>query len=402
MTRRSLSVDSVLLGAAMGVAQVSTAVTFVLAARAAGVSGMGVIASTVALGALAASLVDFGENAFLLREQAAGRMTDAEFRSRVGGKLVLLGAFLALAALGHVVWPSFSYVILVMVGTLIPSIAYVALRSSHRVLLLALCMVIDRLAFLGGYAVATIALELSPRASLYYSQIVGGLIAAVVAFVGAPRERRPRFSQAQIRFLWRGTAGYGLSSVAVNAQGLDTVIAAAAAGPSVAGGFGAVNRWIAPIKLVSSTFSLALAPSVAAAKSGKDVWGRIRGSLWIPSAACLVAVLVGMLADPLVSLLLGSEFSDSVDALRLLAANAALSALSQPIFVVLQNRRRERDVARVMLASVGVQLALVAPLAFVYGAVGVSLAGLCGQVVILISMLLLIFRPALRALRKAP
>lgn len=144
--------------------------------------------------------------------------------------------------------------------------------------------------------------------------------------------------------------------------------------------FSAVNRWIAPIILLISTFASVLAPFVAHSLTYREAVAHMKYGLWLFAVSVCFAVAVFFAAPWIVEVFLGAEYSASVEILRVLAIVAVPSMVSQVILVALQSLGAERYVAVVWLIGVTVQLALVVSLGAIAGGLGAAWAMLVVEV----------------------
>lgn len=370
--------------------------------REVGPARLGVVAVTMALGTVLTGVVDFGATSYWLRELAAGRMPAAEFRRRSGTKLVVgLTASVAMTTGALVLGPAarpFWGIGVVFFSVLVAQTMQVAVKAAERNATFSTAVLADRVAVGVAYLLLRMVPDVEPETAFYLAYLTGGAVNGWLCWRAVPREVRPSPRGFSVRSAWAGTRSFGVAALLITGQSLDTVIAAAVGGQPVAGAYGAVNRWTQPIALATNSFSILLAAVAAKARDGTDVWMRIRRSLWLPGISVGAALAMALLAEPLVITIMGEQFAESVPVLRLLCGAAALSAVSAPLLVVLQARRREKLVSTSLALAVCIQLALVAPLVARYGARGVASAALVAQVVVLGTFLLGIREPVRRIL----
>ncbi len=383
---RSLPIQSVLLAASTAGGQILMVFVLSSVGRQVGPASLGVVAVAMGAATVLAGLVDFGANSYWLRELSAHRLPAYDFRRRSGTKLIVglslaFAIALGLRMVGHTALSGGGFV---FGGLVLSQTLQVAIRAESKNLRLAAIVLMDRVALVLGYLSLTHWGHVAPDTGFYFAYLAGSVIDGGLCWRAARPELRPTFTSPLWLSTWRGSRYYGASVLLTTLQSLDVVIAAAVGGQSVAGGYGAVSKWTQPIGLATNSYTSLLAPVVARAESSAHVWGTIRRTLWLPSASILVALIMAVMAKPLVLLLMGEQFIGSIPVLRVLCAAASMSAASQLLLTVLQARGREKTVAASMALGVGTQLVLVGPLAYWFGALGVAYASLAVQFLLLI------------------
>ncbi len=351
--------------------------------------------SAIALGTVLAGVLDFGSNAYWVREYASGRMgrrsLGARLITKIAFSIAVAGA--GAAALAMVAPPGWWRAGPVAVSLLVNQSMQAVLRAnmlSHRV---AVSMICDRatVALLVGLASLSGA---DPAAMLWLALTAGSLVSAAMSWRLIPRQTRPVLGFRGPRNPWRGCGPYGLYGVAIAAQNLDVPLTGQFGGAAAAGLYGAVNRLVQPMSLLTTAFSAAAMPFVAEAPSVRAAWLRIKSALWLPAAAIAACGAVAMLAPYLVVLLIGSQYQGSVGVLQILALGTIPAVLNQPIAVFLQARGHDRVVAAVVTFGVLIQLALTIVLSQRFGAVGSAWAYVVLQVGVLGCLLLVAARRA--------
>ncbi|MDO5683369.1 MAG: polysaccharide biosynthesis C-terminal domain-containing protein, partial [Propionibacteriaceae bacterium] len=101
----------------------------------------------------------------------------------------------------------------------------------------------------------------------------------------------------------------------------------------------------------------------------------------------VLCLLMGLLAEPLVLLIMGEQYAASVPVLQILAIAVAIINVNQPLAGLLQARGHDKRVAFLLAAAVVTRLVVLVPLVWVLGAVGVALAFVMGESILLIGML---------------
>jgi len=403
MTRtasRGLSAQAALLAAVSALGQLAMVVAFAVIGRSQGPAVLGEVTVSLAVATIGASLVDFGSNSYWVRELAAMRMTADQFCQRAATKTIvglMLGFVFTLFPL---LWPElrgYWYAGPLLTISLIVQTIRVPVRAKQWNRLLSGLILSEKVAMLGIFLFLAMYVHLAPKVAFVFSYVLGGLLATAIAYFMIRDHYRAWLPLINLANVWRGSRYYGLSQMLLSMAGLDTIIGTAVGGSAVAGTYGAVNRWTQPIGLATNAFATLLAPEIAAAKDRKDVWERIRPTLWLPAASVGIAFLMALLADVLVVFVMGISFSASVNVLRVLCIAAALGTANQSIQVVIQSRGRDRQSAQVLVWGICAQLVVAGPLTFRFGALGLALASVLSQVVFLTGFVAILRRIHLRA-----
>ncbi|WP_247828494.1 lipopolysaccharide biosynthesis protein [Arthrobacter antioxidans] len=383
--------QAVLLAMSTGVSQLGIAAIFVFAARGTDPASLGIVASAMALGVTLAGLVDFGSNAFWVREIARGVMSLAELGQKLVSKLII-GSGVAglvtvvLAALGppSLLWAAGP----LGLATLIGQSAQTPLRGAALGHIASLAVVFDR--FVAVLAYFTLTSLGVPEASALVGALVAGPIAS--AFLAAfltPSKDAPDYRRFRFRSPWDRAGNFGISAGFLSLQNMDVTILGAVAGSLSAGIYGAVNKWVQPVTILAGAFASASAPFIARAGTVRDSWNILRHAVWMPVIAVLVACSLALSAPWLVEALLGDEYRDAAKVLTVLAVAAVPGVLNQPLFIALQYLGSDRPVAIVLSASIVLQLVLVAALAPALGALSCAVAILAAQLLQLTAFVIL-------------
>jgi len=392
--RRGVGPQAVLLAGSTGVAQLITALLFVLAARSTSPEDFGTIAAAVALGTSFVGLIDFGTNGYWVRELARQAMSRQEYGRRLASKLLIAATVAVVLGVSvHLILPSSNYWMAAPVGfaLFVNQSAQVPLRGMARTELVSFSVLLDRLLALGVLAIA-IAVGVAAHEILWLCLTIGSLAAACVGWLMTPSQFRPIMSFRLKTNPWQKSGFYGLNSAALAAQTLDLPLLALAGGAGAAGLYGAVNRWTQPLGLLISAFSSASAPFVARSVSWEEAWSHVRKALWLPALTILGCIAVAAAAPWVVALLLGDAYDGSSALLRILALAMIPVVINSPLSSFLQSMGHDKGVSLIVLISVGAQLASVLVLGWLYGAVGAAVGFAVLQVVILISMSILALR----------
>jgi O-antigen/teichoic acid export membrane protein len=386
--------QAAVLAGATGVAQIGTAVIYLLAARASGPEAFGYAVTAVAIATSAVGFIDFGTNSLWLREAARGELSPTEMVERAFGKLLIAAAvFVIGGVLLFFLVPAPGIWTAAPIGLflLLSQTAQVPLRASSRMMTIATSLMVDR-----AVGLAVLGMGMSAGADgaavLWVALIAGSTASTALLVAKMPHRGTLSGTRTFSRTPWMGSGFYGLSNVAVTAQALDVAIMSAVAGPSAAGVYGAVNRWTQPMALAVTAFAASAVPVVARARSWSVAWPQLKKALWLPLAAMIACLVVFLAAPFFVHVLVGDAYADSADVLRVLAVGTLFAIVNQPLAVFQQSLGRDRPVSFVTMFSVVVQLGLVAVLAGLHGPVGAAWAFVVAQASICVLLLLVMTR----------
>jgi O-antigen/teichoic acid export membrane protein len=197
---------------------------------------------------------------------------------------------------------------------------------------------------------------------------------------------------------WTGATSFGISSFSTSIQGFAIGAVGWTSGASEAARIGAVNKWGQPIALFAAAYASYMFPAFAGARTNREAVRMLR-PLRIIAAAGVGAALVIVIASPLlVDTLLGDQYANATDVLRLLVIAAVPVLLAQPLSALLQARGEERFVARLFVT---VNLAIFGGIvlsSFVLGAVSIPLLSFAGSCVLLVAL----DRRVVRMLKASP
>ena len=396
MSRRDVRRDTFLFAIANAGAHLLTAVVYFLAARATTPEQFGPVAATVAIAQVVAVFVDWGGITYITRELAARHLSPEEYRGWMRSRGMWLagaGAILGMAAgwrLGEVAVGIGAGLLLVCQGLAQPASA--PLRAELKVQRLVAYQVVSRSLALAVAVFIYVAFREWSTPLLPMVLATAWLFELVLlrrTWPGAASER------TSPKHPWRGTLRLGAASATNALLQLDTPIVSLAGGPGAAGIYAAVSKWTASLLLLSNAYSQAAFPRFSRAKDGRSIRESALAGLPLLLLAFIGAAAVFVLADPLVSTLLGPSYADSAAVLRILALASVPAMLAQPLYVLLQARHRESAALAAVLFAIPTQLGLVAVLADRSGAVGGAWAVLIGQTVLLV--LLGVFGLALKS-----
>lgn len=216
------------------------------------------------------------------------------------------------------------------------------------------------LSFLGMHFGAESAFSLSwlagAAAGLWHSSRVGGGRARHLAlFPVVP--------------LLRDAVPFLINNVAAQSRLLDTAIVSVVTSPNAAGGYAAAGRLVQPFMLITNTLATVILPRAIGGRRSEAL--RL-GKLLLLAAAAAVALAFTArdMATPLITAVLGSNYSNAGPVLTWILAGLPLVSVAGPLAALLQGRGRERFVAANSATFAIVTAIAVAVGAFLGGAVG--------------------------------
>jgi O-antigen/teichoic acid export membrane protein len=364
-----------------GTAQLLVAALYLLTARSLRPDQYGLVVTAIGLGVAGAGFADLGANSYWIRELASGRITQRDLAARVSTRFVVVLVVATALILGALVLsPVFIATGVTMVTTSAVQTMLVPLRAARRAEAVAWLTIAGRVVALAIFLGAT-AVGVSPALALWTSLALGDLGLSVCAFALTRAPDRLKLWTCRMGNPWSGVRWYAVSALGLSAQQLDLPILAALSGPTAAGIYGGVNRWIQPLGFAIGAFTSAAAPFMAAEQRLVALRGQLLRASWMLIMAIALCVVVFATAPWLVTSLLGTQFSDSGPVLRLLALAMLLNTVNQPLLVALQSRRYDHVAAGLIAAAVATHLITVAVLAPTLGALGAAAGFLVGQTV---------------------
>ncbi|MFK4242882.1 lipopolysaccharide biosynthesis protein [Micromonospora chokoriensis] len=379
--RGGLAAQTVILVVAGAASQALYAVLVALVANRAGPAAFGLAAGAMGVGGMLVGVVDFGFNAFSLRELAAGRISEESYwnRLRVLFAVAVAGALVISMAALATPWPELGLVVaLVLLSRTAINGVVVPLRAARRVTKVAAVLLLERLVALVLAVVLFTTTAVGALPTLWWS-LIGGAFAACAAGVLLGGPPRLRWVPTGLTAPWRATAGYGRFSLAVSATSLDVTLLAATGGSAQAGIYSAVSRWTQPVQFFAQAYSSAAAPAIAQASSSRVAVQAVRRSLWLLCGAVVTCAVLVLLAPTAVSLVLGDTYRQSADVLVVLSIGAAVVVVNQPLATFLQARGHENVVGICTVGTVSLQLVGVCVTAGPFGAQGAAWSYGVGQ-----------------------
>lgn len=366
------------------VAAGATTAVFAIAAHQLSTRDFGLVASILAAGFLANSLVTFGTDTLITREVAAGGAS-ALTTAKSALRLQLTGAA-ALILLAAAAWALGASALLVaqavvLVPQAIVTVAGAVLRGWQKMVPLATSGLIGAAvslsATVGGFAIETtplvpvVALGLGALAAAFSLALAAGRSAPVSPDRAAPR---PPVTQAR---LLRTTAPFAAMVVlaAVGAQGGLLLVEFMTDEPT--GGYGAAVRLTEAGRLVPAAVIGAFFPAML---GGAHRTERYRRWMWVLTGYTIVATALLVAAAGLINRVLFDSQPDGAALIRLLALSLVftLARLALSFEAIAEGRLRRVVISA--LAGTAVLLGLGLTLAGPWGARGVAVAQVAGVV----------------------
>lgn len=188
-----------------------------------------------------------------------------------------------------------------------------------------------------------------------------------------------------------------LSTAAINVYtSSNTFVLGLIAGPAAVGYFSAANKLIQAVQGLLTPITQALYPHISAlvVRSRAEALTFIRKILkWIVPIAFALSGLVLSAAGPLVTLILGSQYGPSISVLAWLAFLPFIIALSNVFGIqTMLTFGMNQLFSRILIASAGLNLLLIVPLAWRFGADGAAISMLCTEIFVTTSMAWMLHR----------
>lgn len=397
MTRSpGASSQALYLVIATGSAQALVAVAYIIAARGSDPAAFGAVASAIALGMALIGIVDFGANSLWVRSIASGELTMEEITGRSVWKIALAALISVLATiivLSLSLPSEYLSVGFIFFLSTLAQLTQVPLRAAARSDRIAIAVASSRIVGF-GLLLALTQLNVPATTALWIALSMNAIVEATLYILFTPAAFRYRRGKLRPTNPWKGSAHFGVYSVATSAQSLDVPIISAAAGPFAAGAYAAVNRWTQPLGLAVGGFTSASAPFVARAESFAQAWSSIRKATWMLGAALVSCIAAFFLAQPLVPFLLGQDYVSAIGVFQVMALGTIPALLNQPLAVFSQMRGGDKAVGIITANGVGLRLVATLGLSAWMGATGGALAYALSQLVLLVGFTIVLVRLA--------
>lgn len=226
--------------------------------------------------------------------------------------------------------------------------------------------------------------------------LIGGMLSILLLVqlrvIGAPNAS-PRQVITQLREAWP----LFLSAISVNLYTTtNTVLLGVLHGPAQVGLFSGADRLRAAAQSAIAPISQAVYPRASRLMHEDEAGAFLfaRRLLWMQGLFTLAITLaLAFGASPLIWLLAGPGFEGAIPVLRVLSPIPFLVGLSNVFGVQLMlPLGMKRLFSHILLASAVIDLLLVVPLSWRYGAVGTASAALIAELVVVVSMLITLLR----------
>lgn len=362
---RSLGSVAFINFVANGVAAVLSAVALLVSARILGASDWGHAVALLGLGQFLGGVVNWGTSVRALRELSFGDGGPAYsaavrfVRTRLASTLLvlILGVLLSL-------WDeAVLLVITVMAGsyaglaTVIPMLARRRYVTAAFLLLAEKSLAMTVIIVLAAYGTLNGGLVLLVIGLAGILGLILGYVVLRVQGKGQDLDHFDRFRWRHILGQWEGARHFGIASVAPSALLLDVAIVGAMAGPTQAGLYAAGSRLAGPLAVAATTVAQVLMPAVARSDSRKiNIDWNVRSLSGL--ALLMLALTAAIIYVPLVIvLLIGDEYADSVEIIRVFVANAGVVLITRSLVTVLQAWGAEAIAAKLVACQVLIAVA---------------------------------------------
>lgn len=386
---KRLGINTILLSGSTLGGQALTAVTYWILARNMSQSDFGVVVAAIGIAAVILGTLDFGINANTIRTLAQFPSNQSIYMDTLSAKLTTSGSIgllwiICTSILAFFV-PQLSYAIplgfyifladAMMTVNVLP-------RSREQMAPVAAAMVADKLACMIATVFVMFMLD-GGRWSLPLGMVAGSL----TSFLLSLRLTRVRIpyrlpSVDDILDLWRDSAAFGLSALALQVQRLDVSLVAVLAGPTASGIYAAPSRLTNLLNVLPQGLAAAIFPLMSA--TGQR-GARRRGALnaiWASSALTAIAMLVIYTqVDQLVPLILGTQYNVGVPVLKVFLGASVLGSFVSPLAALLQAEGKETFVAKAIGFASFLGLCCISVGALVAGAMGGASGFLIMQVI---------------------
>lgn len=212
----------------------------------------------------------------------------------------------------------------------------------------------------------------------------GYALAALTGWWLTPRELRSARADAAQRARLTGYARWLVVSSVIHLlySRLDHLLLARLSGAAAVGVYGAAAQFIQVVDLLTGSLLTVLLPRVCAAP---DIAGlrRAAGTSLRLSALLAAPLLAAFpLARPVLTALLGAEFGACVPLLLTILPGALVNVLTHPLQAVLHSRGRTHWLTTLDVAALALSVAAYYPAIHSHGALGAALVNLCMRLLV--------------------
>lgn len=418
-TTRRAARNTIVRAAAELIGKVASLALVAVLARTEGPVGVGIFVLALAWCELATTPIDMGLDRYLLRRVAADRaVLDALFANVVVVKLARAVPVIAISWL--MVWVTGQgdvtqdAIYLLTAALLLESLRYTVFgvfNAFERGELVATALLTHRL-LAAGLGIAALALGYGVVAvAATYALSAAAALAVAVALL-ARRIRWPALllPAAERRELRRQSLPFATQDLfSIGIARIDTIVLSAFATKAVIGLYGAAYRLLEATLFISSALTGAFSAMFTYLSADSDppiraVFERALKATLAPLVPC--AVVLAVLAEPVLRLLFGSGFEQAAGPLRVLAAVVVLLGVVRIASALVVSRRDPRVLLRLfgiaMVLNLALNLLLIGPLE----ATGAALAMLGTELLLLVGAMraaaVAVGRPRLTVTLAAP
>lgn len=377
--------------------QIIFASTYIVIARNEDFTDFAILSAIGTFSQLIYLMLDFGENAYCVREISAKRLPISLFRIRMKIKLqICIILSLIVLSIFTIFKPNLSILValtltwsllnLIEYSLFIPYRASIFMNLPSRLVLLekslALLLVYLNYKFSGKIEITYISLLASSMITIFFTIIM------LRKFVtrNVPEEELKNEVQ-QVKVPWKGVSGYGLIGVISNAQSLEIILTKILAGIESVAYLTSIRKWVNPITLIMYSSGDALVPSLSQVKSKNEafeIMKALRGNYYLSILGCL-ALFIG--SNTIIVHTLGLRYIQSTLILKWLCIGTLLQVTSYPFILTLRALQREKDVVVCMIWSLLFNVFVICILIPEFGTIGVSIAFTLAQSLQLILLL---------------
>lgn len=355
-------------------------VGIVLLARWETVSNFGIVISVLALAIVAHSLIDFGLTTYLIKERAA-KIREHLYSCFIYNKriasfsaLLIVGIFSALGVLVDAyyfylvpigIWIAFERQSDLLIGFFIAdgNNKLATTLLTHRRL-------VALLLFLFLYYIGL-------QATLAYS--LGISIAALFSYIQVRRlltEEISLLDKALVNFneVFKKSFPFWINSFFAQLRNVDVVIVTLIIGPAMGALFGAVNRLVSPLSMVSSSMAMVILPSVSKSEIASHEYYKY--TFLATALSSIPYVMLFFLAEYIVNLTLGEKYRGVIPLLEIISIGLILFSASSVLGSIMQGAGLQERVAQVNIIVTLMYIAILVPFAY-YGGVLYATYALC-------------------------
>lgn len=382
MTRLRSIRNSVTLIGGQGIAQVASALTFIILARSLGVERFGHLATLYGAAMFVSVFVEFGSTNYLIRDLNGrpSKLFPGQYRIRM---LTTAAIVCASIATSLILPQTADYSLCIGLAFILAQSRYLSapVRASLHMGRLSVITAMEKIAVLIVIWIVSINGHVTATTFLTTCLIAGVFSSVLFRLCWSRRHVAIVRNKNARRYVspFAGLRHMGLSSVAIGLQSLDTAAIAATAGPAAAGVYAAVGRWTQPLSLITQAVTQTAYAEMSKRRHHSEALASLRTHMGMLGVAAIPLVLVFVFADSLTLTLLGAEYASSTLVLRILVGAVLFGIINSPLSAFLQARSDEAFTSKVLLVAMPAQLTLMCALSLWGGAMLGAIAVLVVQ-----------------------